>query len=262
MRIPLNTSSYIIGGRPARAGEFPWHASLSIYPAPQATSYTVCGGVIWDSNHIVTASHCLLECKGGRLHSPARIEICVAELDKNRRDGEICFPAQSWRTHPGFNPCRQGIIMNDIAVITFARPLTLPKITSNGYGSISAACHPASTEYTGRAVLSGFGRYSMSYQSTSTFLKTIVLPIWDINKCAQHWRGVGYTHICVGGVGGQSACMGDSGGPLVWYDRSGRATVIGVTSFGPPTCAQAGIPTVFTKISAFLSWINQQTFGK
>ncbi|RWS18378.1 Trypsin-1-like protein, partial [Leptotrombidium deliense] len=53
-------TNYIIGGRTANPGEFPWMARLKMYFEKNSNSYMACGGVIWNSNFIVTAAHCLM----------------------------------------------------------------------------------------------------------------------------------------------------------------------------------------------------------
>lgn len=51
-----------------------------------------------------------------------------------------------------------------------------------------------------------------------------------------------------------SACSGDSGGPLVATSAKGRRYLVGLVSYGRLACAQA--PAVFTRVSAYRSWIK------
>ena len=52
--------------------------------------------------------------------------------------------------------------------------------------------------------------------------------------------------------------QGDSGGPLVCKDpQNGKWTVRGVTSWGFVHC---GGPSVFTKVSAYRSWIHRHAY--
>jgi len=50
---------------------------------------------------------------------------------------------------------------------------------------------------------------------------------------------------------------GDSGGPLV-QTTGNKATQIGIVSFSIP-CAVYGYPDVFTKVSKYIDWINQNS---
>ena len=49
----------IIGGRPAKEGEFPWQVSIGRISAVTGGIRHFCGGTILSSNTILTAAHCL-----------------------------------------------------------------------------------------------------------------------------------------------------------------------------------------------------------
>jgi len=48
--------------------------------------------------------------------------------------------------------------------------------------------------------------------------------------------------------------QGDSGGPLV-YDINGVYNLVGVVSFGHASGCESGWPTVYSRVTAYLSWI-------
>lgn len=48
--------------------------------------------------------------------------------------------------------------------------------------------------------------------------------------------------------------QGDSGGPLNY-----NGVTIGITSFGASAGCEAGYPDAFTRVSAYLDWIQTQT---
>jgi secreted trypsin-like serine protease len=52
-------------------------------------------------------------------------------------------------------------------------------------------------------------------------------------------------------------CQGDSGGPLMAFVND-RWVLAGITSFGFE-CAQSGYPGVYTRVSAFVSFIQANT---
>merc|ERR1712002_662360 len=61
--------------------------------------------------------------------------------------------------------------------------------------------------------------------------------------------------VCAGG-GSDSGCQGDSGGPLN-CSVNGKWVVHGVTSFVSSSgCNAYRKPTVFTRVSAYISWMN------
>uniref|UniRef100_A0A8C6ZMY6 Peptidase S1 domain-containing protein n=1 Tax=Nothoprocta perdicaria TaxID=30464 RepID=A0A8C6ZMY6_NOTPE len=65
--------------------------------------------------------------------------------------------------------------------------------------------------------------------------------------------------VCAGGDGVRAGCQGDSGGPL-HCAVNGVYQVHGVTSFvSSAGCNVRNKPTVFTRVSAYISWINSAT---
>ena len=56
---------------------------------------------------------------------------------------------------------------------------------------------------------------------------------------------------------GKDSCSGDSGGPLVFRQGSSDPwTQIGVVSFGAFECGKESTPGVYTRVEAFLPWIE------
>jgi secreted trypsin-like serine protease len=79
--------------------------------------------------------------------------------------------------------------------------------------------------------------------------------VLSTTECRQTFSGVDSTHICVEDYSGsQGACNGDSGGPMF---RS-NGTVVGLTSYGVGGCAPSN-PQVYTRVSAFRSWVQSTT---
>ena len=56
--------------------------------------------------------------------------------------------------------------------------------------------------------------------------------------------------------GGVDACRGDSGGPFVIVDRNKLPKLAGLISWGRG-CARFDTPSVYTKITPYLSWIRR-----
>ena len=50
--------------------------------------------------------------------------------------------------------------------------------------------------------------------------------------------------------------QGDSGGPLIQRDGDGETTVIGIVSWGFNPCGSKGKPSVYTRVSAYVDWIQ------
>lgn len=86
------------------------------------------------------------------------------------------------------------------------------------------------------------------------------------------------THICISGAGGKAACnvstklitrnynwylqfwlfQGDSGGPMTTLVKGVRKQ-IGIVSFGTSTGCSSGYPSVFTRVTSYLDWIQTYT---
>ncbi|MGH0141393.1 UNVERIFIED_CONTAM: hypothetical protein FKN15_075268 [Acipenser sinensis] len=88
------------------------------------------------------------------------------------------------------------------------------------------------------------------------------LPIIDFNTCRQKkfWGNrVRDSMICAGfrdTEGPPAACQGDSGGPLLCQLGRDRWEVHGVVSFGPIGCTVENKPSVFTRTSTYIPWIE------
>ena len=70
--------------------------------------------------------------------------------------------------------------------------------------------------------------------------------------------------LCAGHLGkeGSDACGGDSGGPLVAIGRDDTVIVYGIVSFGNiEGCGHSEFPTVYTRVTVFLDWIQSNMVG-
>lgn len=97
-------------------------------------------------------------------------------------------------------------------------------------------------------VLCGWGRTSYPGEKPDRmqFLELKTIPL---NVCGTLISSTNANEICTLTKEGEGACHGDSGGPLIHNNK-----VCGIVSRGIP-CAQ-GIPDIFTKVSAYVDWIN------
>lgn len=108
--------------------------------------------------------------------------------------------------------------------------------------------------------VSGWGKDSDKATTVSPVLRYVQSEIITEKKCKRFYFGsTGKNHVCMSGKKGKSSCSGDSGGPLVIQREDGRVVQEGLVSFGIAFGCEIGYPSAYTKVSAFLQWINQQT---
>jgi secreted trypsin-like serine protease len=152
----------------------------------------------------------------------------------------------------------QATYANDIAIFTFATNInpvagriayaTLPPNNNNNFAG--ATC-----------VISGWGRTSSS-NTLPNVLQKASITILSLAQCQQQGsNNVWANHICVRDNNNNAgACNGDSGGPC--NCPSGSATqVTGIASFvyaSGGNCLTTR-PSVYTRVSAYLQWITNNT---
>ncbi|CAF1023716.1 unnamed protein product [Brachionus calyciflorus] len=82
---------------------------------------------------------------------------------------------------------------------------------------------------------------------------SLVLP-----SMLKNWN----TQICAGVMaGGKDTCKGDNGAPLFIKDKINNVekyVFVGITSYGE-SCAKKNRPGIYTKVSSFLNWINENS---
>jgi len=221
----------ILNGVNARVGQFPYQVAMR----SRSSRSLHCGGGILSNNVVLTAAHCVY----GQYSSDYLITAGTIDL----RSGGSDYNVASMVYHAGFN---YNELFNDIALITISgsfsyntnvQPLTLP---SSGLNLPEGA--------TVTAV--GWGLTSYPSNTIPNILQTTGLPVVSNSAC-QSLLGtiIAAGQICAGGIRGTGMCNGDSGSPLGY-----NGVIVGLVSWGQP-CAQ-GYPDVFTRVSAYLDWIN------
>lgn len=140
---------------------------------------------------------------------------------------------------------------HDIGLIAFLTPFTFDSF-------VNAIELPQSgTIPTGMATLHGWGSVSDSFYPTfPDNLQTVDMPIIPIETCRNSWDldpdVLHNNHFCGGLLeGGLSACDLDRGGALIQ-----DGAVVGIVSFSNFPCAQPNLPSVYVRVSAYISWIQ------
>ncbi|KAJ8956742.1 hypothetical protein NQ318_014098 [Aromia moschata] len=203
---------------------------------------------------IISDSQAALKALGAvEIHSQALVG--VLKLDDNTLDVERqIIQVQSFVVHPDYEG---GVNPNDIALLKLSSPVTYNKL-------VQPISLPGKEEETsGEVVLSGWGSTGgIIFPSMPNNLQKVNIPIVEINECKSALDALLSSgtspldlkaNICTGPLtGGISACSGDSGGPL-----ASKQGVIGVVSWGVMPCGSAGAPSVYTKVSHYVDWIEK-----
>ncbi|KAL5255185.1 hypothetical protein ACHWQZ_G014576 [Mnemiopsis leidyi] len=245
----------VVGGLDALPGEFPWQVSLSL-------GKYICGGTIIDSEHILTAAHCLHQ--PGAKHVPCKAQKSSAgdELPECYwvNDIKVYYGSSEWFSsensnaeeaivqkvfiHKDYVRGRQALY-HDVAVIRLKSPIKL-----NPY--VQPVCLPRDDFVLPpdkNVTVSGFGdtsRFSGIYPDT---LQKASLNWLQLEECNKVMFGfLSDEHFCAGDTSGRvDACRGDSGGPLVYKNERGIATLVGVVSFSYG-CAVPGLWSVYADV--------------
>ncbi|KAM6240970.1 chymotrypsin-C-like [Porphyrio hochstetteri] len=233
----------VVGGEDARDHSWPWQISLQ-YSSSGSWHHT-CGGTLIAPSWVLTAAHCISS------SLTYRVVLGKQVLSEEDEPGSVAVGVEKTIVHEKWN---SFLIINDIALIKLAEPV-------EESDTIQAACLPPADlvlENDYPCYITGWGRL-WTNGPLADVLQQALLPVVDYETCSQRdWWGsyVRTTMVCAGGDGVVSGCNGDSGGPLN-CQRDGLWEVEGIVSFGSGLgCNTAKKPTVFTRVSAYIDWIN------
>ncbi|XP_002716085.2 chymotrypsin-like elastase family member 3B [Oryctolagus cuniculus] len=239
-----NPSSRVVNGEDAEPHSWPWQVLLLIEQGDWL--YIYCGGTLIKRNWVLTAAHCI---------SNEKYWVALGEHDITISEGpEQFIPVEKIYVHPLYNndDASQGY---DIALLKLSYKAELTD-------EVKLACLPPAgyiLPHGTKCYVTGWGNLNTD-GPTPDKLQQGLLPVVDYPHCSQpDWWGsaVKEIHVCAGGAN-VAGCYGDSGGPLNCPGVKCKWEVNGVVSFGPEYCNTPKKPTVFTRVSAFIDWIEEK----
>uniref|UniRef100_A0A1B6DCK7 Peptidase S1 domain-containing protein n=1 Tax=Clastoptera arizonana TaxID=38151 RepID=A0A1B6DCK7_9HEMI len=242
----------IVGGHKAQHGEFPHMAGIG-FDRGHFIEF-LCGGSLISPTFVLTAAHCA-KTKWG---NPVMVRIGVNNINHNNGQNMDIVDIV---IHPQYQP---PSCYNDIALIKIADGVKLgPDLRPACLPIINAGDKPGHL-----ATATGWGRTGYGKVSSDSLLK-VTLQIIGKNECEKYFNdkdsmtrlstGIETSMICATGYLKKThdTCQGDSGGPLQSYLPNDECMhqIVGITSFGK-LCGK-GLPGVYTKVSSFISWIEE-----
>lgn len=250
----------IIGGYKSEPGEFPFQVRLNIR---SRRGSGICGGVILDDWHILTAAHCMTACVSQHLTTATientGVKATIGDHAIRSSDGEIELDVDKITPHEKYDACNFYANDHDIALIKTSTPIEY-RFTADGYGSINRPCMPKRCDLVyedgEKVIVSGWGVTRENSGSLSNILRYVQVPIVNVTRCQETYGSrVTNDHVCAGfQAGGKDSCQGDSGGPLVRVVDN-RYELVGIVSFGYG-CGQPSAPGVYTRVASYIDWIN------
>ncbi|CAH2095577.1 unnamed protein product [Euphydryas editha] len=255
--------SRVVGGIDAKLGDFPWMALLGYQGRRGSDTRWLCGGSLITSHHVMTAAHCIHN------HETDLYVVRLGELDLAREDdGAIPVDVliKYKIKHEGYNP---KSFTNDIGLLILQQDVQFSSL-------IRPICIPTNSELRAKSfenynpIIAGWGNTEFRGPS-ATHLQVLQLPVVGNDFCAKAYseykaQVIDERVLCAGYKhGGKDACQGDSGGPLmqpIYYPQNLTTYFfqIGVISYGK-RCAEAGFPGVYTRVTNFVPWLQQNVLG-
>jgi secreted trypsin-like serine protease len=158
-------------------------------------------------------------------------------------------------------------LVNDIAVLKLR---TAARINS----AVSPICLPANNgdqdpKVSQNVQIAGWGYTSSATKQLAQQLQEATIQILDINgdlyggPGCHAWVRRGYSmnnaqQICAMSRDTRTdSCQGDSGGPLIRNSGS-QWFLFGIVSYGDAVCASSMAAGVYTRVSAYIPWIQQK----
>ncbi|KAH9523388.1 Chymotrypsin-like elastase member 2A [Bulinus truncatus] len=198
---------------------------------------------------LVTAAHCLTPFPASLL----RVEVGVLDLSKDPLILTQIRNVSTVYAHENFT-ASPGAVYNDIGVVFLTHPLVYndnvqpAKLSPGGQAVDNLSC-----------VVSGWGRTGPNSPQSPVLLEG-KMSTQSFRNCQTLMGEFGVTitrdQLCAKAesANGSGPCFGDSGGPLMCGKNYKFLTGVASATLN----CDVSIPTLFTKVSNYIDWINQK----
>lgn len=267
----------IVGGRTAEPGSFPWQVLIVAEDTTRVPKDKWYGsGALVSGSWILTAAHVLRSQR--RDDSVAmvlteHITIYLGLHDVRQKEHAVKRAVQKITLHKAFDPRTYN---NDIALVKLSKkvsmdvlvmPLCLPAVHHETRG-----LHPNTL-----GLVAGWGISNLNvtiddissseHGALSNTLQYVKLPVTFQAECKDSYESRSESYnvtdnmFCAGFYeGGKDTCRGDSGGAFITQDLITQQWMAqGIVSWGgPEKCGTKRVYGVYTKVSNYAAWLEQE----
>ncbi|TRY71518.1 hypothetical protein TCAL_00224 [Tigriopus californicus] len=242
-----SASGKIVGGAETNPNQFPWVSALN------CVNTFFCTSSIVNENWILTAAHCVDGCNNGW-----DVTVGVHDLSRPESTAQtIHAPASNGMTHPLWDA---ALIINDIALVRLPEAIEFSDVVRP---SCMVDSGDIGDDLVGQeTTCTGWGKLSDSpFEGRADKMHFVRgRKIITNEECAGTYGStITDGHVCIDTSDGKGVCSGDSGGPLNLQTASGQYKTVGVTSFVSGAGCASGYPHGFTRTTAYLDWILDNT---
>ncbi|XP_055849494.1 serine protease easter-like [Episyrphus balteatus] len=258
----------IKGDNVTKLDEYPWMALIEYAKEDGNSTGHRCSGNLINNRYVLTVAHCINGIP--KTWKPYRVRLgewdtttdpdCDRDTQNNSEvcaDPHVDVTIEKVTVHEKYNSSLKSQ-PNNIALIRlsrnvdytdFIRPICLPLKDTLKQSTFDG----------NKMEVSGWRQ--LGRKTSSNIKLKAEVPVVPLSECqsvySKHNVDLGTSHIC----SGNDFCRSESGGPLMGLDSLNKDQlyyyIAGLFSIAPSSCELEGWPNVYTKVSDYVDWIEQ-----